>query len=161
MNALFKKLWKYNHVKYILSVAVYIKLISQHGCSMMNVFLLPQPPPPQDYSGDVYQYRVFLSRNDMEDVVCPASSRSLPVPAEVHSVSISAVTLYGSSPPANVPLGHSGRESITVEKANAVISSSSIISAVIMTMNSSWLWIHHEYGFIMSMNSSWVWIPHT
>uniref|UniRef100_A0A3P8VB39 Interleukin-12 receptor subunit beta-2-like n=2 Tax=Cynoglossus semilaevis TaxID=244447 RepID=A0A3P8VB39_CYNSE len=76
--------------------------------SFQNVTVLWKPPPPQDYSGDVYQYRVFLSRNDMEDVVCPASSRSLPVPAEVHSVSISAVTLYGSSPPANVPLGHSG-----------------------------------------------------
>ncbi|XP_032380964.1 interleukin-23 receptor isoform X2 [Etheostoma spectabile] len=72
--------------------------------------LLPQPPSPDDYTGAVQQYRIFLGNDQNQEVTsCAAVSPcSVQVPAEVQAVSISAVTLYGMSPPANVPLRLSG-----------------------------------------------------
>ncbi|XP_078115489.1 interleukin-23 receptor isoform X3 [Sander vitreus] len=77
---------------------------------MMMDGLLPQPPSPDDYTGAVQEYKIFLGNDQKQEVTsCAALSPcSVQVPAEVQALSISAVTLYGMSPPANVPLRLSG-----------------------------------------------------
>ncbi|XP_049444202.1 interleukin-23 receptor isoform X1 [Epinephelus fuscoguttatus] len=75
-----------------------------------EVTVLWKPPPLEDYSGALHQYKIFLGNDHKQEVTCRAalSQFSLPLPAEVWALSISAVTSYGSSPPAEVPLRHSG-----------------------------------------------------
>ena len=79
---------------------------------MMIDGLLPQPPSPDDYTGAVQQYKIFLGNDQKQEVPgCAALSPcSVDVPAEVQALSISAVTLYGMSPPTNVPLRPSGTQ---------------------------------------------------
>lgn len=70
--------------------------------------ILSQPPPPGDHSGEVQRYKIL--NGDEEETICPANHtrRSIRVPAGRRAVSISAVTPYGTSPPADVPLRYSG-----------------------------------------------------
>ncbi|XP_034387626.1 interleukin-23 receptor [Cyclopterus lumpus] len=77
---------------------------------LRTVTVLWKPPSPDDYSGAVQSYRIFLGKDQKEEVTCPASlSRSsLQVSTELRAMSISAVTSYGTSPSADVPLGRSG-----------------------------------------------------
>ncbi|XP_019936159.2 interleukin-23 receptor [Paralichthys olivaceus] len=76
--------------------------------SQLMVIVLWKPPPPSDYSGEVQEYKIFLDQK--EGATCPANSNqwSVKVPAEVQALSIIAVTSYGSTPAADVPLTHSG-----------------------------------------------------
>ncbi|XP_047192804.1 interleukin-23 receptor isoform X2 [Scophthalmus maximus] len=78
--------------------------------SRRMVIVFWKPPPPEDHSGEVQEYKIFLANDQKEEVTCPAtlSQWSVHVPAEGQAVSISAVTSYGSTPPADVPLRHSG-----------------------------------------------------
>ncbi|KAK5870004.1 hypothetical protein PBY51_024671 [Eleginops maclovinus] len=71
-----------------------------------NVTVLWKPPSPEDYSGVVQQYKIFLGNDQKQEVLCGPASSSAPVPAEIKAISISAVTSYGTSPPADVPLKH-------------------------------------------------------
>ncbi|KAM9358032.1 interleukin-23 receptor [Symphorus nematophorus] len=81
------------------------------GCQGTNesqmVTVLWKPPSPEDYSGEVQHYKVFLGNNQKQEMIV-LNQCSVQVPAEVQALSISAVTLYGVSPPADVPLRHSG-----------------------------------------------------
>lgn len=72
--------------------------------------LLLQPPSPDDYSGEVQKYKIFSER--MKEMECSAalSQCTLQVPAGLQAISISAVTQYGESPPADVPLRYSGTQ---------------------------------------------------
>ncbi len=74
--------------------------------------LIPQPPSPEDYSGALQQYKILFDNDQKQEVTCsPALSQcSVWVPAVVRTLSISAVTLYGASPPADVPLRPSGTQ---------------------------------------------------
>lgn len=69
---------------------------------------LLQPPLPEDYSGEVQYYKIFAE--NMEERIYFAVLRqcTFQVPAGLQAVSVSATTLYGTSPPANVSLRHSG-----------------------------------------------------
>ncbi|XP_034737540.1 interleukin-23 receptor isoform X2 [Etheostoma cragini] len=82
--------------------------LGTNGLRMVTV--LWQPPSPDDYTGAVQQYKIFLGNDQKQEVTsCAAVSPcSVQVPAEVQALSVSAVTLYGMSPPANVPLRLSG-----------------------------------------------------
>ncbi|XP_038572256.1 interleukin-23 receptor isoform X3 [Micropterus salmoides] len=73
------------------------------------VTVLWKPLSPEDY-GEVQRYRIFLGNDQKEERPCDAALNqcSVQVPADVQALSISAVTLYGTSPPADVPLRHSG-----------------------------------------------------
>ncbi|GAA6222352.1 interleukin-12 receptor subunit beta-2-like [Lates japonicus] len=84
------------------------RMFNSSGTNGLTV--LWKPPPPGDYSGEVHQYRLFLTDERKREVNCPAnvSQYALTVSAELQAVSVSAVTSYGSSPPADVPLRHSG-----------------------------------------------------
>lgn len=77
---------------------------------MITDGLLLQPPSPDDYSGEVQYYKIF--NEHMKEINCSAalSQCTLQVPAELQAVSISVVTLYGASPPADVPLRYSGTQ---------------------------------------------------
>ncbi|XP_059197057.1 interleukin-23 receptor isoform X2 [Centropristis striata] len=75
------------------------------------VTVLWKPLSPEDHSGAVQQYKVFMGNNQkQEEFSCGAAlSRCVvQVPADIRTLSISAVTLYGTSPPADVPLRNSG-----------------------------------------------------
>ncbi|XP_036969484.1 interleukin-23 receptor isoform X1 [Acanthopagrus latus] len=78
-----------------------------NGSRMVTV--LWKPPPPEDYSGEVQQYKIFIGSDQNPREICPAASSqcSVQVPVNVQTLSVSAVTLYGSTPPADVPLRHS------------------------------------------------------
>ncbi|XP_070817484.1 interleukin-23 receptor [Chaetodon trifascialis] len=87
------------------------RIVGSQGTNRKQmVTVLWKPPSPQDYSGEVQQYKIFLGNDQKQGVTCRAalSQCSVQVPAEVQALSISAVTSYGASPPADVPLGHSG-----------------------------------------------------
>ncbi|XP_039985128.1 interleukin-23 receptor [Xiphias gladius] len=77
---------------------------------LWNLTVMWKPPPTEDYSGEVQQYKIFLAYDQKQEVSCPATSSqcSVQVPAEVQALTVSAVTSYGSSPPADVPLRDSG-----------------------------------------------------
>ncbi|XP_070689066.1 interleukin-23 receptor [Pempheris klunzingeri] len=100
--------------------------LGTNGVRMVTV--LWKPPPPEDYSGEVLQYKIFLGNDQKQEVTCPAALNQLPlqVPVEVQALSISVVTSYGTSPPADVPLRHSGgfgpvlRELAPAANGNAV-----------------------------------------
>lgn len=71
---------------------------------------LLQPPPPEDYSGEVHHYKIFAE--NMEERIYSAVLRqcTFQVPAGLQAVSVSATTPYGKSPPANVSFRHSGTQ---------------------------------------------------
>ncbi|KAM6921144.1 interleukin-23 receptor [Xenentodon cancila] len=77
-----------------------------HG--LRNVTVLWKPLAPEDYSGQVQQYKIFVD-NDREETCSAASSQcSVQVPAGNQALSVSAVTSYGTSPPAEVEIRYSG-----------------------------------------------------
>ncbi|XP_051233214.1 interleukin-23 receptor [Dicentrarchus labrax] len=93
------------------------------------VTVLWKPPSPEDHSGEVQQYQTFLGNK--QHVTCSAalSHCLVKVPAEVQALSISAVTLYGASPPAAVPLKYSGDfEPVLRELAPAANGSAVLVS---------------------------------
>lgn len=69
-----------------------------------------QPPCAEDYRGEVEQYKIF--NEQMEEMICTSASSqcSVQIPSDFQSLRISAVTLDGVSPPADVPLRHSGMQ---------------------------------------------------
>ena len=75
----------------------------------------PQPPPPEDYSGEVQQYKIFLDQKQEEPCSATLSRYLVQVPLEVQALSVSVVTLYGTSPPADVPFRHSGTDILHLE----------------------------------------------
>ncbi|KAG7233972.1 hypothetical protein INR49_028686, partial [Caranx melampygus] len=84
-----------------------------------------KPPPPDDHSGEVQLYRVLLANDEKQEL--PPSQCSVEVPAEVQAVSISAVTLYGLSPPADVPLGCSGVSGPALRELTPAASGSAVL----------------------------------
>lgn len=76
---------------------------------MMDVPFL-QPLSPEDYSGEVQQYKIVLDKDQMWVMTCAGgvSQCLVQVPPGVQTLSVSAVTSYGKSPPADVPLRNSG-----------------------------------------------------
>ncbi|XP_041862594.1 interleukin-23 receptor [Melanotaenia boesemani] len=77
----------------------------QNGMRIITV--LWKSLPPEDYSGDVQHYKIFLSNSHEETCGAASPKCSVKVPAGVQALNVCAVTLYGMSPPANVELRHS------------------------------------------------------
>ncbi|XP_013855593.1 leukemia inhibitory factor receptor, partial [Austrofundulus limnaeus] len=75
---------------------------------LRNVTVIWKPLPPDDYSGELLQYNILL--DDGHEEVCAAASSLcvVQVPAGVQALRVSAVTSYGTSPPANLDLRHTG-----------------------------------------------------
>ncbi|XP_053285858.1 interleukin-23 receptor isoform X2 [Pleuronectes platessa] len=76
--------------------------------SQLMVIVLWKPPHPDDYSGVVQEYKIFFDQKEAATSPATSSQRSVMIPAEVQALSVSAVTSYGSTPAADVPLTHSG-----------------------------------------------------
>ncbi|XP_036067540.1 interleukin-23 receptor isoform X4 [Oryzias melastigma] len=76
--------------------------------SLRNITVLWKPPSPGDYNGEILHYKVLIK--DFHEKICAAASNmcSVLVPEEVQALSISAVTPYGTSPPAEVEIRQSG-----------------------------------------------------
>ncbi|KAM7388492.1 hypothetical protein PAMP_024662 [Pampus punctatissimus] len=106
------------------------RILGNRTRNAQMVTVLWKPPPSEDYSGEVQQYKIFLGNDQKQEVLCPAtlSQCSAQVPLEVQALSVSVVTLYGTSPPADVPLRHSGvfgpslRELVPAANGSTVIS---------------------------------------
>ncbi|XP_054459001.1 interleukin-23 receptor [Anoplopoma fimbria] len=98
------------------------------------VMVLWKPPSPDDFSGSVQNYKIYLGNDQKQEVTCPAalSRCSLQVPAELQELSISTVTLYGASPPADVPLRHSGDFGPVLRELDPAVNGSSVFV--------SWSW---------------------
>lgn len=76
---------------------------------------LLQPPPPEE--GEVKYYKIFAE--NMEKRIDSAVKQcTFQVPAGLQAVSVSAATLYGTSPPANVSLRRSGAQISANETPN-------------------------------------------
>ncbi|KAM7410256.1 hypothetical protein PAMA_001616 [Pampus argenteus] len=105
------------------------RILGNRTRNAQMVTVLWKPPPSEIYSGDVQQYKIFLGNDQKHEVLCPAalSQCSAQVPLEVQALSVSVVTLYGTSPPADVPLRHSGvfgpslRELVPAANGSAVL----------------------------------------
>ncbi|XP_047442313.1 interleukin-23 receptor isoform X2 [Mugil cephalus] len=96
------------------------------------VTVLWKPPPPEDYSGVVQQYKIFLDNGQKHVVTCGAAFREFQVEAEVQALSVSAVTSYGISPPADVTLRQSGVLGPALERLTPTASGSAVLI--------SWSW---------------------
>lgn len=82
-----------------------------HSCHTMMIVItdgLLQPPPPEDYSGEVQYYKIFAENMKERNYSAVLRQCTFLVPTGLHAISVSAATLYGTSPPANVSLRHSG-----------------------------------------------------
>ncbi|KAF3691117.1 Leukemia inhibitory factor receptor [Channa argus] len=79
--------------------------LGSNGTSGLQITVLWKPPPSDDYSGDLQHYKIFLANDQKQIVTCAANLCHCPVlvPEEVHALSISAFTTYGTSPPEDVP----------------------------------------------------------
>lgn len=72
--------------------------------------LLLQPPSREDYSGEVQYYKIFIENMEKRIDSVVLRQYTFQVPAGLQAISISAATLFGTSPPANVSLRHSGAQ---------------------------------------------------
>ncbi|XP_029988155.1 interleukin-23 receptor [Sphaeramia orbicularis] len=74
-----------------------------------NVTVLWKPPSADDYSGEVQQYQIILVNDQKQEVSCPAalSRYTVKLPPNIKALSVSAVTSYGMTPPADIPLQQS------------------------------------------------------
>ncbi|XP_068558540.1 interleukin-23 receptor isoform X2 [Cebidichthys violaceus] len=101
---------------------------------LRSVTVLWKPPSPDDYSGAVQNYEIVLGDDQKREVTCPAALTrcSLQVPAELQALSISAVTSYGTSPPADVPLRRSGHFGPVLRELAPAANGSSVLV--------SWSW---------------------
>ncbi|XP_069007177.1 interleukin-23 receptor [Embiotoca jacksoni] len=77
---------------------------------LRTVMVFWKPPPPEDYSSKLLQYKILLSNDQKQEVTCAAalSQCSVQVPSDIQTLSVTAVTSYGTSPPADVTLRQSG-----------------------------------------------------
>uniref|UniRef100_UPI0037E73288 interleukin-23 receptor n=1 Tax=Semicossyphus pulcher TaxID=241346 RepID=UPI0037E73288 len=109
------------------------------GVKGKMVTVLWKPPSPEDYSGEVKQYEIALDNDLKRNKTCSAalSQCSAQIPAEVQTLSISVVTLYGSSPPADVPLRHSGTFGPVLRELAPAANGSAVFV--------SWSWPENKY----------------
>ncbi|XP_022614909.1 interleukin-23 receptor-like [Seriola dumerili] len=132
--------------------------LQPNGQRMLTV--LWKPPPPEDHSGKVQQYKIFLANDQKREVTCPATPSQclVQVSAEVQALTVSAVTLYGSSPPAYLPLTHSGVSGPVLRELAPAASGSAVLV--------SWLWPRPEHraatgGELMRYVVEWISVPAT
>ncbi|XP_054645107.1 interleukin-12 receptor subunit beta-2-like isoform X2 [Dunckerocampus dactyliophorus] len=83
-------------------------LSNRKTSSLQTLTVLWKAPPPD--SGEVEGYEISVGENPKQEVRCAASLSqcSLQVPADISALSVSVITTFGRSPPADVPLTLSG-----------------------------------------------------
>ncbi|XP_029002020.1 interleukin-23 receptor isoform X2 [Betta splendens] len=96
---------------------------------LWNVTVLWKPPSPEDFSGQVQRYVIVVGHNLKQAVTCGAALTqcSVPVPGEVPALTVSAVTSYGASPPAVVPMRRSGGFAPTLNEVTPASSGSAVL----------------------------------
>ncbi|KAJ0065427.1 hypothetical protein NL108_010413 [Boleophthalmus pectinirostris] len=87
-----------------------------------------KPPPSNEYSGEVYHYAILSGDGQKQDHRCtPMSQCSARVPL-LPPISVTAVTPYGTSPPATVPLTQSDAPGAVLREVTSVNSSAVAVS---------------------------------
>ncbi|MED6270446.1 hypothetical protein CHARACLAT_010454, partial [Characodon lateralis] len=84
------------------------------------------PPPFDDYSGELLLYSILLDNGHKEIYAAASSQCSVQAPVEVRVLSISAVTSYGTSPPAFVDLRHASVSGPFLGKLASIADGSSV-----------------------------------
>ncbi|XP_017262324.1 interleukin-23 receptor [Kryptolebias marmoratus] len=122
---------------------------------LKKVTVLWKPLPPEDYSGDLLQYKVLLG-NDHEEICAAASSQcSVQVPAEVQALSVVAVTSYGTSPPANVDLRHAGVSVPVLRALTPAAAGSSVLVSWAQTFGEELLHFVVEWDSVPAGELQW------
>nr|AAR25687.1 class I helical cytokine receptor number 24 [Tetraodon nigroviridis] len=125
---------------------------------LWNVTVLWKPPSPDDYSGEVQYYRIFFEHMKERNCSAALSRCTLQVPAGLPALSISAVTLYGASPPADVPLRYSGgSRTVTMEVFSADNGSSLLVSWPLLPTESGGQALHYvlEWAGVAEVEPQW------
>ncbi|KAM8875224.1 interleukin-23 receptor [Spinachia spinachia] len=91
-----------------------------------NLTVLWKPPSPEDHSGAVQSYLILLGQEQQAMCDAALSRWSLQEPADLQGLSVSAVTSYGISPPAKVPLGPSGDRGPVLRKLTPAADGTSV-----------------------------------
>ncbi|XP_028259644.1 interleukin-23 receptor [Parambassis ranga] len=122
---------------------VWRKLGNQGVNGLQNVTVLWKPLPSEEYSGTLLEYKIILADGQKHEDTCAAalSQCSVQVPAEVQSLSVSALTLYGASPQADVTLRQSGGVGPVVCVMAPAASDS--------TLWVSWSWLGSKHKFTL------------
>uniref|UniRef100_A0A3Q2Q489 Interleukin-12 receptor subunit beta-2-like n=1 Tax=Fundulus heteroclitus TaxID=8078 RepID=A0A3Q2Q489_FUNHE len=79
---------------------------ARNGLRTVTVFW--KPPPLDCYSGELLKYSILLDNGHEENCAAASSQCSVQAPVESQTLSVRAVTSYGTSPPASVDLRHTG-----------------------------------------------------
>ncbi|XP_021176703.2 interleukin-23 receptor [Fundulus heteroclitus] len=79
---------------------------ARNGLRTVTVFW--KPPPLDSYSGELLNYSILLDNGHEENCSAASSQCSVQAPVESQTLSVRAVTSYGTSPPASVDLRHTG-----------------------------------------------------
>ncbi|XP_034567449.1 interleukin-23 receptor [Notolabrus celidotus] len=91
-----------------------------------KVTVLWKPPSPEDYSGEVQHYIIFIGNEKKKNKTCTATASQCSVQADVQELSISMVTPYGMSPPADVPLRQSGNDGPVIREVAPAANGSAV-----------------------------------
>ncbi|XP_061744172.1 interleukin-12 receptor subunit beta-2-like isoform X2 [Nerophis ophidion] len=110
-------------------VSVWRVLTNEKSGSERKVTLLWKAPPPDDYSGQVEGYRIWLGHDTKQEVRCNASLTQcdLQVHQDISALSLSVNTTFGSSPPAHLPLTLSGDSSPPLRLMGPALNSSKVL----------------------------------
>ncbi|XP_011613024.1 interleukin-23 receptor isoform X1 [Takifugu rubripes] len=103
-----------------------------------NVTVMWKPPPPEDFSGEVQFYKISAENMEERNYSAVLRQCTFQVPAGLQAVSVSAATLYGTSPPANVSLRRSGVSGTLLREVLPADNGSALLV--------SWLWLREETG---------------
>lgn len=97
----------------------------ENGQQILTV--LWKPPDADVYSGEVLWYEILYGDDQRQEVNCSAMSPhcSVHVPL-LKPISVRAVTVYGTSPPAHVPLTISDAPGPVLEKLSPVLDGSAV-----------------------------------
>ncbi|XP_067368502.1 interleukin-23 receptor isoform X2 [Channa argus] len=132
--------------------------LGSNGTSGLQITVLWKPPPSDDYSGDLQHYKIFLANDQKQIVTCAANLCHCPVlvPEEVHALSISAFTTYGTSPPEDVPFRTSGGFSPDLIDLTPAANGSAV--------HISWMWLGTKHwstsgGDLLHYVIEWTSVP--
>lgn len=115
---------------------------------MVTVFW--KPPPADDFSGVIHRYEIFFGDGQKQEEVCATLSPCSATVPLLRPISVTAVTTYGTSPPAAVPLTQSDAPGPVWRVVNRALNGSSVTVS----------WAHPEQNDeLMNYVTEWTKLP--
>ncbi|KAM9384006.1 interleukin-23 receptor isoform 2-T2 [Pholidichthys leucotaenia] len=117
---------------------VWRQLGSQRTNGHRTVTVMWKPLPSEDYSGQLQEYKILFPKNlPAQNCAARLNQCEVEIPAEIQTLTVSAVTAYGMSPPAEVALTHSG----ALGPDLGYLTPAANGTAVLIT----WSWLKHKH----------------